>query len=94
MKFKKLINFCVAAATVMAIALTVQSYTASEASVTTTEASPKKFVKTKNRCTKCSCTGYWGYKHNNGTYEGSCTNRDKHGHTCGHGPDKHGLKKW
>ena len=54
----------------------------------------RKFVKTKNRCSKCSCSGYWGYKHQNGTYEGNCSNTDKYGHKCGHGPEKHGLRKW
>lgn len=55
----------------------------------------KTFVKTKNKCTKCNgCTGYWGYKHYNGTYEGKCSNSDGWGHTCGHGPEKHGLRKW
>lgn len=55
----------------------------------------RTFVKTRNKCSKCSgCSGYWGYKHGNGTYEGSCSNTDGHGHTCGHGPEKHGLRKW
>ena len=54
----------------------------------------KTFVKTKNKCSKCDCSGYWGYKHNNGTYEGNCSNSDGHGHTCNHGPEKHGLRKW
>lgn len=60
------------------------------------DAPTKQFVKTRNGCTKsnCRCSGYWGYKHNNGTYEGACSNTDGHGHTCGHGPEKHGLKKW
>lgn len=56
--------------------------------------SSKTFVKTKNKCSKCSCSGYWGYKHQNGTYEGSCSNTDAYGHKCGHGPEKHVLKKW
>lgn len=54
----------------------------------------RSFVKTKNKCSKCGCSGYWGYKHGNGTYEGKCSNSDGHGHTCGHGPEKHGLRKW
>lgn len=55
----------------------------------------RTFVKTKNKCSKCSgCSGYWGYKHGNGTYEGNCSNSDGFGHTCGHGPEKHGLRKW
>lgn len=54
----------------------------------------RTFVKTKNKCSKCGCSGYWGYKHGNGTYEGNCSNSDGHGHTCGHGPEKHGLRKW
>jgi len=56
----------------------------------------KTFVKTKFRCgnDNCQCSGYWGYKHYNGTYEGNCSNSDGFGHTCGHGPEKHGLRKW
>ena len=55
----------------------------------------RTFVKTKSGCSRCSgCSGYWGYKHLNGTYEGDCSNSDGHGHTCGHGPEKHGLRKW
>ena len=54
----------------------------------------KSFKKTKNRCSTCSCSGYWGYKHQNGTYEGNCSNTDQYGHKCGHGPEKHGLRKW
>ena len=55
-----------------------------------------KFVKTTNKCSghSCKCSGYWGKKHDNGTYEGNCTNSDGYGHTCGHGPEKHGLRKW
>lgn len=65
------------------------------ASTTTLSNSNKKFVKTESQCAKsnCSCSGYWGYKHQNGTYEGACYNTDGYGHTCGHGPEKHGLKK-
>ncbi len=61
--------------------------------------SPTKwFKKTKNKCTICKtgngCSGYWGIYHSNGTYEGSCQNSDGWGHKCGHGPEKHGLKKF
>ena len=65
-------------------------------SITASSSSNKKFVKTSYKCQKsnCDCSGYWGYKHLNGTYEGNCSNSDGHGHTCGHGPEKHGLKKW
>lgn len=53
------------------------------------------FKKTNNKCRVCSgCTGYWGIYHQNGTYEGSCKNSDGWGHTCGHGPEKHGLRRW
>ena len=31
------------------------------ASMSINNSNDKVFVKTKNRCTKCSCTGYWGY---------------------------------
>lgn len=63
---------------------------------TTLTSTSKKFVKTKSSCnnSNCSCPGYWGYLHENGHYEGACSNKDGHGHTCGHSPEKHGLKKW
>jgi len=54
----------------------------------------KKFVKTKYGCKKCSCSGYWGYYHTNGTYEGACRHTDQWGHRCGHSPEQHGLKSW
>lgn len=55
-----------------------------------------KFVKTKNRCKKslCKCSGYWGIKHDAGTYEGYCRNTDGYGHSCGHGPRDHGLRQY
>ena len=59
--------------------------------------SPTKwFKKTNNRCraSSCSCSGYWGIYHENGSYEGACSNTDGYGHRCGHGPEKHGLKRW
>lgn len=52
------------------------------------------FRKTSYKCKKCSCSGYWGYQHQNGRFEGNCSNRDKWGHTCGHSPEYHGLKSW
>lgn len=96
MKLKKLFTSVVAIVAVIGIALTALSFAAPEPSAAASSVSTKKFVKTKNKCTKsnCSCSGYWGYKHDNGTYEGACSNTDGHGHTCGHGPEKHGLKKW
>lgn len=61
---------------------------------TTFSQSPiKSFKKTKNKCDNCSCSGYWGIKYNNGTYEGNCTNTDNFGHRCGHDPKHHGLRK-
>lgn len=42
----------------------------------------------------CECSGYKGIRHDNDTFEGACQHSDGFGHTCGHGPDKHGLKKW
>jgi len=52
-------------------------------------------VQTTAGCDECGCTGYKGIKHHsNGTYEGACIHSDGYGHTCGHGPEKHGLKKW
>lgn len=66
--------------------------------MTTEVSNPRSrtFVKTGYRCGNgnCSCSGYWGYKHYNGTFEGNCSNSDGHGHTCGHGPEKHGLRRW
>lgn len=53
-----------------------------------------KFVKTSYRCTACKCSGYHGIKHDAGTYEGRCSNSDGYGHSCGHGPEKHGLRKY
>ncbi len=102
MKIKRITKVLAALVAVLGIALMVQSFAASKpiaatsTSASVSSAATKKFVKTKNKCTKsnCSCSGYWGYKHQNGTYEGACSNTDGHGHTCGHGPEKHGLKKW
>ena len=56
----------------------------------------RTFVKTSYRCGRgsCKCSGYWGIKHHNGTYEGSCRNSDGYGHTCGHSPKDHGLRTW
>lgn len=54
----------------------------------------KKFVKTSYGCKKCSCSGYWGYYHSNGTYEGACQHTDQWGHRCGHSPEQHGLRSW
>ncbi len=96
MKFKRVTKTNMAIVPVTCIAFSVLSFTTLESSVTASSVSTRKFVKTKNRCrhSNCSCSGYWGYKHDNGTYEGVCSNTDGHGHTCGHGPEKHGLKKW
>lgn len=96
MKLKRVTKAYMAIVPIIGIAFSVQSFIVSESSERASSVSTKKFVKTKNRCTNsnCSCSGYWGYKHQNGTYEGACSNTDGHGHTCGHGPEKHGLKKW
>lgn len=102
MNIKRITKVFAAIVAVVGSAFMVQSFTAPEPTstvapaATSSSAKTKKFVKTKNKCTKsnCSCSGYWGYKHDNGTYEGACSNTDGHGHTCGHGPEKHGLKKW
>ena len=59
------------------------------------QGSTTSFVKTNAKCKACSgCSGYWGIKHLNGTYEGACSNSDGWGHKCGHSPEKHGLRKW
>ena len=94
MKLKKIITVCIAIVVIAGVAFSVQSYATPNPASTTSSVKTKKFVKTKNKCTKCSCSGYWGYKHQNGTYEGACSNRDCHGYTCGHSPEKHGLKRW
>lgn len=91
MKRKKLLfGICMAVCTIV---LSVNMMVNVEASTLNND-KYRTFKKTKNKCTKCSCSGYWGYKHGNGTYEGNCSNSDSWGHACGHGPEKHGLKKW
>ncbi len=96
MKLKKLTTGIIAVCAVVSIALIAQSFVSSEPPSSSANDKYRTFVKTKNKCQKsnCNCSGYWGYKHGNGTYEGKCQNSDGHGHTCGHGPEKHGLKKW
>lgn len=96
MYLKRVTKGCMAIVPIIGITFSVLSFTTLESSATALSVSTRKFVKTKNRCShsNCSCSGYWGYKHDNGTYEGVCSNTDGHGHTCGHGPEKHGLKKW
>lgn len=61
-----------------------------------TEAYGGSFTKTRNRCTHsaCHCSGFWGYKHLNGTFEGRCSNSDGNGHTCGHTANYHGLRNY
>ncbi len=94
MKLRKVKIAWAAAVAALAVAFSVQMFASAEANPAPSATSTKKFVKTNYRCSKCSCSGYWGYLHDNGTYEGACSNRDKWGHKCGHGPEKHGLKKW
>lgn len=102
MKESKNSRLIAAFVAVVGLALMFQSFATADPATSTTmttstsSVKTKKFVKTKNKCTKsnCSCSAYWSYKHDNGTYEGACSNTDGHGHTCGHGPEKHGLKKW
>ena len=92
MKKKSSIATLITLVVIMCGALILQSFS----SPTSTEDRDRTFVKTSYRCKKsnCSCSGYWGYKHGNGTFEGSCSNSDGHRHTCGHGPESHGLRKW
>ncbi len=94
MKVKKIIGSVAAVAALTAVAFVAQSFSAPEAPSSSKPTT--RFVKTSNRCShsNCSCSGYWGLKHDNGTYEGACSNTDGHGHTCGHGPEKHGLRRW
>lgn len=58
--------------------------------------STRRLVQTDAECDygACQCSGYKGYKHDNGTYEGLCQHSDGYGHTCGHSPEKHGLRSW
>ena len=58
------------------------------------QGSNRRYVETSYDCDECSCDGYYGYKHTNGTYEGACQNTDKWGHRCGHSPEDHGLRSW
>lgn len=99
MNIKRIVKAFVAMAAIVGVAFLVQSFSApqpisSNAPQVPSASSSKKFVKTSNKCSTCSCSGYWGYKHENGKYEGACSNTDNWGHKCGHGPEKHGLKKW
>ena len=100
MKIRKIIKMLASVIAVVGLTMAAVSFAAPSHSETSslgasaTLANTKKFVKTKNKCSTCSCSGYWGYKHDNGTYEGACSNTDKWGHKCGHGPEKHGLRKW
>lgn len=96
MSIKRIAKGMAAVAATLGLAFMVQSFTAATPSAAPKGDKYRTFVKTSNRCqhSSCSCSGYWGYKHGNGTYEGNCSNSDGHGHTCGHGPEKHGLRKW
>lgn len=97
MKKKSDITTLITVVVIMCGALILQSFAKFDSSSpTSTEDRYRTFVKTSYKCQKsnCSCSGYWGYKHQNGTFEGSCSNSDGHGHTCGHGPESHGLRKW
>ena len=58
------------------------------------QGSNRKYEETHHDCDECSCDGYYGYKHTNGTYEGDCQNTDQWGHRCGHSPEHHGLRRW
>lgn len=95
MKKKKLIIglFCAAGIVFGTVAAVCVSADA-KAAVRVEQKDSKKFVKTNYRCNKCSCSGYHGYLHQNGTYEGSCQNTDQWGHRCGHSPEHHGLRSW
>lgn len=94
MKAKKIFIGLITVSVAVLIAIVAQSFVSAEPSSSSANDKYRTFVKTKNKCRNCSCSGYWGYKHGNGTYEGNCQNTDGHGHTCGHGPEKHGLRKW
>lgn len=93
MKLKGIVKSAIAVLVIAGAAVMAQSFTSAEPSSTEATQSPK-FVKTNARCNKCGCSGYRGYKHMNGTFEGACSNGDGHGHTCGHSPEHHGLRSW
>lgn len=93
MKTKKLIIVLLCVAGIVSVAIASAVNTKAE-SVATEQSKHKKFVKTNCRCDKCGCSGYWGYRHDNGTYEGGCQNTDGWGHRCGHSPEHHGLRSW
>ena len=70
-----------------------------EVSILSATSSPTKwFKKTKSKCSICKsgngCSGYRGIYHSNGIYEGNFQNSDGWGHRCGHGPEKHGFRRW
>lgn len=94
MKRKRLFKLAAMAVAIVLAAVVSQSFASSSEAPRTDKY--RTFVKTSCRCQKsnCKCSGYRGYKHGNGTYEGACSNTDGYGHTCGHGPEKHGLKRW
>ncbi len=73
MKLNELTKGIIALFTVAFIALMAQSFVTAEPSSLSAGDKYRTFVKTKNKCHKsnCSCSGYWGYKHGNGTYEGT-----------------------
>ena len=73
---------------------TMMAFAGGERTKGDTEISSSTFKKTKRKCSKCSCSGYWGYYHTNGTYEGKCSNHDNYGYTCRHDAKAHGLRNW
>lgn len=93
MKKKKLIIVLFCAVGIVFGAVASVCIDAREA-VSVEQKDTRKFVKTRYRCDKCGCSGYWGYQHSNGTYEGGCQNTDGWGHRCGHSPEHHGLRSW
>lgn len=92
MKLKKFFGYLAICAIAVVGVVTLQSSTTESASNSGDRF--HTFVKTNARCDKCSCSGYWGYRHGNGTYEGACSNTDGSGHTCRHSPEHHGLRSW
>lgn len=95
MKVKGIIKSCAAVVLILGAAMMVQSFSVAEPSSTEGGISPSRtFVRTNARCGRCGCSGYHGYKHLNGTFEGACSNSDGHGHTCRHSPEHHGLRSW
>lgn len=77
LNFKKILDTVMVFVSICCVAVTIQAFTTPErvSATVSSSSSSKKFVKTTNKCIKCSCSGYWGYKPHNGNYEGVCSRK-------------------